>query len=479
MFKFLPSRAIARLGPALRSWRREEQRPMAQRRLQEVLWRLSAALLLGLTALALRSMVIQQHETRVAERQEALTTLQHTLRLTLQTVEDWGHWTEMYAYVEAPEPTFLDVNIRRSGLLQLEGVMLVFDRQHNLLFSADREGFNHPEHRTLVDCLRPDLPGLKGVEDSRFFLCSGPKGMVYVGSILPISDSRSEKAANGTIGFLLPLQEADSPARSTRILNQLLADLRPVPRHLTSPASPQLISLQDKLGQPLLARPDHQILQRAGGPWESAAGPLTTALAMVILGSCTALVLRMVWMLEQRRQRLAQCRLDINRRLQQRRQLAEQQRRQIEQKLSSSLTAAAVAHGRHGGPRHPATPEHHPSALSPGPAGSERIRGRGRTPIKLQNPGRSPGPSAGSPERGGPTGGKDHRNHAHAAAQCAYAPPPRESANGGGELSAVLSPTAQQPRHHPANPWTGSAHAAGRRCHSTAIGTEQSHPELH
>jgi len=344
MAALLPSRVFAGLGSALRSWRREEQRPLARRRLPQLLFWLSAAGLLGLTGLALRSQIAQQHETRLAERQEALSILLNRAQHSLQTVGDWGHWNEMHAYVDARDPTFLDVNIRRSSLLQSEGVMVVFDRRQAVLFSADRHGLNAPGHRSLIDCLRPDLAGLRHVEDSRVFLCDGSGGEPHVGSILPISDSSSARPANGTIAFLLPLRAAGSAARSLRVMNQLLADLRPAPRNWVPPASANLVSLHNLLGQPLLTPPNRQVLLRRPSPWEGAAGPLRTALAGVVLGSWGALALRMVWMLERRRQRLAECRQQISRRLQQRRHRGEQHRRQIEQKLSSSLTAAAVAH---------------------------------------------------------------------------------------------------------------------------------------
>lgn len=340
MAALLPSRVLARLGSALRSWQREEQQPLARRGLPQALWWLSAAALLALTGLALRSQIGQQHQTRLAERQEALNVLQNRLQLSLQTVGDWGHWNEMHAYVDTPDPTFLDVNIRKSSLLQSEGVMVVFNRRQEVLFSADRQGLNAPGHQSLIDCLRPDLAGLRHLEDTRLFLCDGPGGEAHVGSILPISDSRSEKPANGTIAFLLPLRASGSAARSQRVVNQLLADLRLARRDRMPPTSANLLPL----GQQLLTSANRQVLLRRPSPWEGGAGPLRTALALVVLGSCGALALRIVWMLERRRQRLAECRLQISRRLQQRRQQDEQHRRQIEQKLSSSLTAASVAH---------------------------------------------------------------------------------------------------------------------------------------
>jgi len=49
-------------------------------------------------------------------------------------------------------------------------------------------------------------------------------------------------------------------------------------------------------------------------------------------------------MLERRRQRLEKCRLETNRRVQQRRRQSDEQRVEMERKLNSSLTAAVVAH---------------------------------------------------------------------------------------------------------------------------------------
>jgi signal transduction histidine kinase len=78
--------------------------------------------------------------------------------------------------------------------------------------------------------------------------------------------------------------------------------------------------------------------------WETAADPLRKTLLVLALGSGGAVLVRLFWMLERRRQRLEKYRLEHTRRAQQRQRQSEEQRLQIERKLSSSLTAAVVAH---------------------------------------------------------------------------------------------------------------------------------------
>jgi signal transduction histidine kinase len=72
--------------------------------------------------------------------------------------------------------------------------------------------------------------------------------------------------------------------------------------------------------------------------------PLLITASVLGMGIALGLTGRMLWMLERRRQRLEQRRQTLSRRAQQHRQQAQQQHQLMEQKLTSSLTAAVVAH---------------------------------------------------------------------------------------------------------------------------------------
>jgi signal transduction histidine kinase len=293
--------------------------------------------MLGLTGLTFAKLLEQRHQLRLAERQEALTLLRSHMQQALQTVFDWGHWTEMHNYVASPAPRFLEVNILRAAILRGGGVMLAFNDRNELLFSADRRGLNRPEHRPLVQCLQPSLKQPPAQLQQLLFLCQGEQGRTFGGGIGTISDSTSRKPANGTLAFLAPVLTPAQLPRSQRLLSQLLADLQPK-------AANSQGSLWKEPNLPLLNREQHPLQVLPLSVWDSAAIPLRHTLAVLAMGSGGALLVRLLWMLERRRQRLEKCRLENSRRARLRQRQSEQQRRQIEQKLSSSLTAAVVAH---------------------------------------------------------------------------------------------------------------------------------------
>jgi signal transduction histidine kinase len=332
-----PPTAFTRLRLALRSWLREERRPLPPNSHQQWLWGASAAALLGLTGLTFTNLLEQRHQLRLAERQEALTLLRYHMQLTLQTVFDWGHWTEMYNYAASPRRGFVEVDILRAAMLKDGGVMLAFNHRHQLLFSADRQGMNRSSHRPLVQCLQPILEGPPAQLQQQLLLCEGEKGVLYGGGIGRITDSASKKPANGTLAFLMPVLSPDQLPRNQRLLDQLMGDLQPAP----GKAAPRLWK---ELNLPLLNQEQRPLTVMPLSVWESAAIPLRNTLLVLAMGSGGALLVRLLWMLERRRQRLEKCRQESSRRTQQRRRQSEQQRLQIEQQLTSSLTAAVVAH---------------------------------------------------------------------------------------------------------------------------------------
>lgn len=339
-----PSTPLARVRLALRSWRREERRPLPPHSRQQWLWRGSAAALLGLTGFTFGSLLEQRHQVRLAGRQEALAQLRSQLQLSLQTVQDWGHWTEMYSYAASPNPQFLEVNIRPAAMLQNGGVMLAFNGRHQLLFTADRQGLNRKAVQPLVQCLQPHLPQRRGQQQRQLFLCRGEGGAIHLGGLGPITDSPRQKAANGSLAFLLPATGSGSSPRSQRLLAQLVAELQPSPASSAGQPPPAARSLEQDLGQPLLNQAGQPLALRPLSIWEGAGIPLRNTLLLLALGSGGAVLVRMLWMLERRRQRLEKCRLESSRRVQQRRRQSEEQRREMERKLNSSLTAAVVAH---------------------------------------------------------------------------------------------------------------------------------------
>ncbi len=339
-----PSAPWARMRLALRSWRREERRPLPPRSSQEWLWRASAAALLGLTGFTFVSLLEQRHQVRLAERQEALTLLRSELQLSLQVAQDWGQWTEMHTYAASPDPRFLEVNIRRAAVLQSGGVMLAFNNRHQLLFTADRQGLNRAARRPLVQCLQPNLPRRSGPGERILLLCQEERGRIYTGALGGITDSPGLQPANGSLAFLLPAVSPQQSPRSQRLMAQLMADLRPSPGSTLSQAPPAASLLQQELGQPLLNPAGQPLQLRPLSIWEGTAIPLRNTVLVLTLGSGGAVLVRMLWMLERRRQRLEKCRLETNRRVQQRRRQSDEQRVEMERKLNSSLTAAVVAH---------------------------------------------------------------------------------------------------------------------------------------
>ena len=340
------SKAINRVRAALRSWRREEQCRKPLSRAQQLLGAASVAAGVTVVGLFIHQLAQNNHQGRLGEQQEGLSTLRAKVLASRQTARDWAHWTEMYDYVSSPgqRHAFLDNNIRKAGLFGSGSVMLVFDARHRLLFSADRRGLNPRDRRSLASCIQPELQRLSKVQDVLLFLCDREQPRPYVGAVTPISDSRAIAAPIGSLAYLVPLFDDQIPRRSTRILEQLRRDLFALPSDQPQPLSDLVQPLRPQLQQRLLTAGGSRLLLRTPSRWASLPLPLLLVTVLLVLISVVYLAARMLWMLERRRERLDQGRRAMSRRAQLRRQQAEQQQRLIEQKLTSSLTAAVVAH---------------------------------------------------------------------------------------------------------------------------------------
>lgn len=334
------------LPAALRSWHREERSSLPLSAGQRQVRRLAVASVFVLVGLALQLQVQHQHRGRLAEQQEGLSILHAKVLASKQTARDWAKWTEMYDYVARPaaQPTFPDLQIRTANLFATGGTMLVFNLQGRQLFSADRHGLNRPETRQLASCIQPALAQLISVQDALLFLCDNGRSGAYVGAVTPVSDSRATARANGALAYLVPLEDAQIPRRSVRLLRQLRHDLYALPNDQAQPRSEQIQPLRPHLQQRLLTAGGQRLLLRTPPRWQSLAAPLLQTASALAVAGAIVLAGRMLWMLERRRQRLEQCRRTQRSRIQQRRQQAEQQQRLIEQKLTSSLTAAVMAH---------------------------------------------------------------------------------------------------------------------------------------
>ncbi|MDI9405757.1 MAG: CHASE4 domain-containing protein [Chitinophagaceae bacterium] len=340
------AKTASRLGAALRSWLREERSSGPLSAGQQLVRRLAVALGLLGVGLVLQLQVQHQQRGRLADQQEALSILRAKVLASKQTARDWAQWTEMYDYVARPaaQPTFPDRKIRTANQFAAGGTMLAFNLQNRLLFSADRHGLNRPETQRLASCIQPALAQLISVQDALFFLCDNGRGVPYVGAVTPITDSQATAAANGALAYLVPLEDELIPERSRRLLRQLRHDLYALPNNQTQPRTGLIQPLRPQLQQRLLAADGRRLWLRTPPRWQALpAALLQTAAALAVAGAI-ALAGRILWMLERRRQRMELSRRSQRARIQQRRHQAEQQQRLIEGKLTSSLTAAVMAH---------------------------------------------------------------------------------------------------------------------------------------
>ena len=84
------------------------------------------------------------------ERQAAFTSMNRirfafgrTLDELELTAADWGNWEDVYKFVQAPNPEFVNTNITALALKQLQvNAMLVIDLDGNVLFNASDYGVN-------------------------------------------------------------------------------------------------------------------------------------------------------------------------------------------------------------------------------------------------------------------------------------------------------------------------------------------------
>ena len=305
----------------LHSWLKQE-RVAASSPLWGVTVRIGAVLMITVVGIeAIRRLQASKAEVQLRQN-EQLELLQLLVRASSRPLGDWAHWDDIYDYVRGDLPDFVDHTMRTSALLDGGAVMAIFDANGQpMALEGPGSRDRHPNsalNRCLGDGVRHRLQtGLQHLP----VICPSENGPL-VGGIESITDTNQQRRSQASLTYLVPMLTTTNPSvlqTGLRDLSQqLVLDARGArePQGLRA-VEPELFTSG---GRPLLVR-EPDLRPRLISEWLALA-------ALVGSGLLLGLVLRIQWMLGQRRLRFEQL---------QRERLVNQRLRRSEREFSQLL----------------------------------------------------------------------------------------------------------------------------------------------
>ena len=316
--------------PLLRSWLKEEQ--LASR---NSMWgatlRLAALLVTAVVGLeAWRRVENSQAQVRQQQTTQ-LELLQWIVGDTTRPLRDWAHWDDTYNYITGTDPEFVIRDMDTTGLLDGGAVLAIIDGQNLLQNISGAETRDRDVDSPLVRCFT-GVAAMQSLQptDSLPLVCPSARGPL-VGGIATITDTPIRRRTAARLAYVVPLLQNGSGSTVQKGLNALSRNLVfPGGSTAAAVARADGITLVNPTlwtgnGQRLAVRlPD--------------AGPTITrellALAGLVTGGLAITIgLRAQWMLNQRRQRLRQIRLE---------RLGNQRIRRTERELNALLDQVQV-----------------------------------------------------------------------------------------------------------------------------------------
>jgi len=295
---------------SLRSWIKQERLTAGTSGLNPTLRTaaLLLVLLIGLEGLRRYHTTRQQLEQR---QQEQLQLLQSLVRDNQRPLKDWAQWDEIYAFSEGRQPDFVERLMRTTALLDGGAVMAIHDGQGRLLALEGADRRDRSPSSPLIRCLAGvTQQRQRQAADHLPVICPSQAGPL-VGGIASITDTLGNRRSQASLTYLVPLL---SPGDGSQLQSGLVALSRQLvfnPADGTAAAAgrrPVQPPLWTMAGRQLQVR-QPSLAERLQGEWLALG-------ALVSGGALVGLLLRMRWMLGQRRFNLAQRRQE--RRLNQR-----------------------------------------------------------------------------------------------------------------------------------------------------------------
>ena len=282
----------------LRSWWKQEVLALTPAHRQRLL-RVSAALLVGLTGLNLLRHHQQerlQRDTHLQQAQELAAAQWNAIRATAY---DWAHWDQTHAYARGEAPGYPARNLQvANGLTSVAPVVLILNRNNQLLTLQGRKGASSWANHPLVRCTRSHATRVLKTPRTYGFSCSDPGDRrLWIGVIEPITDTTEQDDRSDLMVLMAPLRHPSHGAQ----LQALMAALEP--QLVLAPPGPQAMILQ---GRSIWGDAERVLTLRPQPVVEPTLRSMGRDLALASPFVLLSLALRCALMLQHRRQVLQQ-----------------------------------------------------------------------------------------------------------------------------------------------------------------------------
>lgn len=279
----------------LRSWLKEERRLLP--RSVKLWWVGFSSLLLLAVLLAVE---VRRREQSIstaldAKRLEQLDLVAEALSDLRRTAFDWARWDDSLQFVQGRNPGFVQRDLEQTSLFDGGGVMLLFDRDGEVLITYRKAGANQLADQPLQRCAEANLDKLTSLASAIRLLCPGAGNHAHLGILTQISNNASTAPAEGALVMFEPMVGSTHGPRLRQQLQALAAQL--VSHKMQNLDSlPSSLRLYGADGQPI-----GLLRQSSLGPLlDSLRDDLLLLLALLV----PLLLIRMQLTLVHRRQRL-------------------------------------------------------------------------------------------------------------------------------------------------------------------------------
>ena len=291
--------------PTLRSWWKEERRSPPSR--ATLLRRLGLCLLVLTPLLALQ---VQRRTEAIArerqgQRDDTLAIMESALAVAERASFDWGHWDAAYAFVHGRNPQFVAHDLSTGAVFDDGTVMVMLRPNRSVALIHAAAPFQRPSYSQLIRCARDNVQQLTGLNSTIRLACLNDAGALYLGAATPLSNSNGTAPAAGTQVMLSPLLKPEYSPRIRQRLTTLQREL------MFLPSGSQTRRQQAELIQPRIHSSGGRLLGIQRPDLLPILGQsLLSDLPLLLAVPGLLLLLRVLALLERRRQRIRRLQVD-------------------------------------------------------------------------------------------------------------------------------------------------------------------------
>jgi diguanylate cyclase (GGDEF)-like protein len=306
----LPPAALVRAW--LHSWWKEERLNPPSRRVLLQAAGISALVMAPLLALHIQYRSEQLRVLQERIRNDTLAIMAVTLSTANRSARDWGHWDDAHAFVKGANPGLPGV-LAGAALFDGGAVMVILGKQGRPLLVHAAADLSPATAAALVRCTRHNTPWLTQTRSTVRLACEGGEGSFFLGAATPVSNNDATAPAAGTLALFEPLLQQDYTPRIRRQLEDLRRHLIVLPSSAASP-----VAAEAQLIEPRIHSADNTVLALRRPPLGSTLlRSMLDELPLLLCVPPLLGILRAMMMLERRRQRITQQRVEgeANRRI--------------------------------------------------------------------------------------------------------------------------------------------------------------------